>query len=694
LTYLKTELLKMGYHTGTWNSTTQEYEDSSETYPNRPYMFCYAEYVLKDYSLRYGQYVSSWTFDSADDMAKCGDSAGSGVLEQERIFQAFANAVRAGNPEIPIAFNRGRLSDDLIDDPSFPYARATRFDDFTFGHAFNGNNDHASLAVNPTRGESIFDSNYRHVEVMTATNGYVQTGGEWEWDDLVAGNFHSKLGNASWQYSATQAWTQEDFNQWNLEAMRAGGHMTWEGSVTRGSRTLRGWAITQLELLDAHLAQYQSPGAPNWARKYTWLPEATVGEAYYHVLVEGTDFWDPESDDITSLLMIGDVPDWLTIQEDPDDSTRWILSGRPTAADAATHRLTLKATESHGFSGARQVELVVHESPYVFVNGLVYKFEMPTSVSGTTNEIVYTAPDVNTFGDGVTASDLVLSDSDDPDAYYGRIEALGGGSLEAAVSDRSAANTIEFTLNISDEVIVELSHISFDTSYFTSATGTSIMDWTFETIVGATTSNTSTGGFSHDGGTDYQSPESASGDIDLTGLSDLTDSSVTFRWTLNGNKNHNFETRSMGLDNIVLTGTIETQALSAFETWLSDYGLSRDGAFNEADTLDLDGYSVLLEFALGMDPTQPDAGSKDGFHTEEEGDSSYFVYQYERRTDYVEEGLSYTLVVTPDLEAPSSEDPFDILVGDPVDGYRTVTTRYLIEDDAKFIQLEVEQAGE
>ncbi|MGJ8672760.1 Ig-like domain-containing protein [Rubritalea sp.] len=353
------------YHTGIWNSTTQQYEDATATYPDRKYMFCYAEYVLKEYSLRYGKYVSSWVFDSADDMAKNGDSSGSGIVEQERIFQAFANAIHAGNPEIPIAFNRGRLGNDLIDDPAFPYARPTRFDDFTFGHAFNGNNDHASLAVNPTRNESIFASNYRHVQKMTEKNGNVHDGGEYEWDDLIVGNFHSKLGPISWQYSTPAAWAQDDFNQWNLEAMQAGGHMTWEGSVTKGTRVLRAWAITQLELLDAHLAEFQNPGPPSWARKYTWLPDASDSN-YNHTLVEDSDFWDPEGDNITAITPTGNAPSWLTVSESPAGSGNWVLSGIPTDVTSTTHTFDLVARDSNGLEGSREVTLVVNVSPLVY----------------------------------------------------------------------------------------------------------------------------------------------------------------------------------------------------------------------------------------------------------------------------------------------------------------------------------------
>ncbi|WP_377136992.1 Ig-like domain-containing protein [Rubritalea spongiae] len=329
------------------------------------------------------------------------------------------------------------------------------------------------------------------------------------------------------------------------------------------------------------------------------------------------------------------------------------------------------------------------------VKSLRYSFESPGNISGAGSTLVYTAPDSNTLGTGVSVSALELSDGDNASTHYGRIRNIGGDSVEAAVGDRAEANTIEFTLTIADDVIVDLTHLSFDTSYFTSATGTSVMDWTFETVVGATSGNVTTGGFSHDGEDDYQSPESASGAIALNGLSGLNDTSVTFRWTLNGDKNHNFGIRTMGLDNIVLTGYSEEA--SSYGLWLAHYGLSGDAASATADSENGgagDGYSNLLEFALGMDPTQYDAGSREAAYTEEEGGDAYFVYEYDRRTDYQALGLNYAVVVTEDLKAASGETPYDVLVGSAVGGFETVKTRFPIDVDAKFIHLEVEQTSE
>jgi hypothetical protein len=355
------------FHTGVWNATTEQYEiaynvDLTETYPNRKYMFCYAEYVLKDFAMRYGPLIGGWIFDSAGDIASNGDSATNGVIEDQRIFQAFANAIHAGNPEIPLAFNNGRST---VNYNSYPFAHATRYDDFTFGHAFGGNNNHAEK-VNGNQ----FNLNYQHVTRMIATNGYVHDGGNWDWDDLIVGNFHSKLSTTSWTSGPNQAWEEVDFLQWTREAVQAGGSMTWGAStcVNLGVEQLRPWAYDLLKALDDHLALVQDPGAPNWARYYTVLPEAVIGQAYYHVLVEEKDLWDPEGDEITVVSPVAGAPSWLNISENPLNPGDWILSGIPTESSATTLTFSLQATDANSLSRDREVELQVNENPTTIPN--------------------------------------------------------------------------------------------------------------------------------------------------------------------------------------------------------------------------------------------------------------------------------------------------------------------------------------
>jgi len=97
------------------NPEAQAFIDSQpyhrkEGKPNRPYMFCYAEFVIKHYSLQYGKGIDIWIFDSAKTIAANGDNATSGAIGQQRLYQAFADAARAGNDNIAVAFNNDKRS--------------------------------------------------------------------------------------------------------------------------------------------------------------------------------------------------------------------------------------------------------------------------------------------------------------------------------------------------------------------------------------------------------------------------------------------------------------------------------------------------------------------------------------------------------------------------------------------------------
>ncbi|MDP4776467.1 MAG: hypothetical protein NWR76_00825 [Opitutales bacterium] len=338
------------YHTGVWDRQANRYVDATKKFPNRKYMFCYAELVLKDYALRYGDLIDEWIFDSATDINQNGDNPGGGLIEEQRIYQAFAKAVHAGNPDIAIAFNNGRST---VKSPNYPFASPTRFDDFTFGHGFGGNNSHGS------KEGGQFKRNYAHVQRMTETNGFVFAGGP-AWDDQIVGNFHSKLSTSGWKSGGKQAWEETDFLQWNLEAMQAGGMMTWDGSaVSKMQRnwTLRQWSYDLLKALDDHLMIHESPGTPNWARAFTVLPEAIVGQSYRHELIVGKDLWDPERDRITEIRKSADAPEWLTIRLDSTKQDSWVLSGTPTGSLDDRLKFSLIARDSKGMEGTREVEV-------------------------------------------------------------------------------------------------------------------------------------------------------------------------------------------------------------------------------------------------------------------------------------------------------------------------------------------------
>jgi hypothetical protein len=346
------------YHTGIWNRTTRQYEDATTTYPNRKYMFCYAEYFLKDYALRYGEHFDSWIFDDGATMKDNGDNATSGLVEEQRIYQAYSNAVHAGNPEISIAYNNSRST---LNYNAFPFAHPVRFEDFTFGHAFGGNNDHASKTG------SQFNNNYKHVTRMTETDGYVHAGGSWDWDDKIVGNFHSKLSTTAWKYGPNQAWEQADFNQWNLEALQAGGCMTWGGSYNRAGTTIYDWVYVLLEGMDAYLSVNENPESPNWTRAFTLLPPAYNGILYSHTLKEGVDFWDPEGDAVL-ISLLANAPSWLSISEDPENTGHWILSGVPNENSIKLYKFEIQAKDDNNFSGVRELELQVNMDASASIN--------------------------------------------------------------------------------------------------------------------------------------------------------------------------------------------------------------------------------------------------------------------------------------------------------------------------------------
>jgi len=192
-----------------------------------------------------------------------------------------------------------------------------------------------------------------------------------------------------------------------------------------------------------------------------------------------------------------------------------------------------------------------------------YTFDTPGHISGGSNTIVYTAPDLNTFN-AVTASHLELDDGIDAEGNYndnyGRIEQNGGDSPEALVVALDEPAQIMFTLDIDATERVSFTKISFDVSYWNSFSVETIYDWTFKTIVGTITNNDTTSeSFSH-AGRDIGSYQkfAGAGDIELTGLSDLTDTSVTFIWEFNANKAANFSRRRMGLDNVIIQGIVSS----------------------------------------------------------------------------------------------------------------------------------------
>ncbi|MFC5051825.1 PEP-CTERM sorting domain-containing protein [Rubritalea spongiae] len=184
---------------------------------------------------------------------------------------------------------------------------------------------------------------------------------------------------------------------------------------------------------------------------------------------------------------------------------------------------------------------------------IAYTFENAGNISGAGVDQVYTAPDVNEFGAGITFSDFTMTE--ESAAHVSRIADIGPGSVSAAGVDRANPLSFEFTVTILSSASVTFDQVSFDTLYRSSNNITGDVNWTFETVVGSDpAANVKSGTMSLVG---QSTKVENSGLIDLSGLDNLSDTTVTFRWTLDGAWSNTWNNKRMGMDNITISSVPE-----------------------------------------------------------------------------------------------------------------------------------------
>jgi len=186
---------------------------TDEKFKNRGYMFAYGEFVLKEYSNRYGKLIDSWCFDKAKRVVENGDLIEKkGKIENQRLFENWANACRAGNPDAAVAFNHG------VGTARNPFNHTTLVADFTFGHPFGGI---GSMSGTP----SLYKRNFGFCKTMQETKGHVfnkSNGKRAAWNSKVVGHFDPKMSTSRWNGGKALGLTNEQFLEWNQVGLSGG----------------------------------------------------------------------------------------------------------------------------------------------------------------------------------------------------------------------------------------------------------------------------------------------------------------------------------------------------------------------------------------------------------------------------------------------------------------------------------------
>ncbi|MGQ1788081.1 Ig-like domain-containing protein [Saccharicrinis sp. GN24d3] len=454
------------YHTGVWDADTETYVDATDVYPNRKYMFCYAEFVLKVYAMRYGKLIDAWCFDSGSYMVLSGDNATNGVYEDQMIYLAFAEAVRAGNPDAACSFQNSpnRVTEELN-----PFSEATHADDYMFGHPYNGGKNGGSHEGDP----SNYDRNYAHIEKMIETDGYAHRGSDahdWTWDDNVIAHYDPPMSTTSWNGGYTMAFTDDEFNLWNLQAMQNNGAISWglpllgKSSGISEKLVANDVALAQLNQMDAHLKEFEFPGAPNWSRAETYLPVVNIGEDFSRDLVDGVDFWDSEGDEILNVTIVndGNAPSWLSVDKSTTETGTWTLSGSPTETENTEYEFTLQVEDAQGASD-RVVDLSVIDAGNIAVTEILLSPNSASLYLGDTKQL-----SVIIYPSDASDKDYVWATSNESIATVtdGLVTAEGEGTVTISATTNDGGFVGECVISITERIDVTGMEISSTSESF------------------------------------------------------------------------------------------------------------------------------------------------------------------------------------------------------------------------------------
>ncbi|MDF7799094.1 Ig-like domain-containing protein [Pontiellaceae bacterium B1224] len=376
-----------------------------------------------------------------------------------------------------------------------------------------------------------------------------------------------------------------------------------------------------------------------------------------------------DGDILTYSILSG--PDWLTVE--PDGST---LSGTPGIANAGPNEWTIQVSDGNGGTDTATLRIGVVRSVLIG-----YDFDSNGEVTVVPSNVT-ASPFTSPMGIAFVATVGDDSGVDAVGAAFGTTNTLGciGIGVDDATTDSFEAavagdDYLAFTITPDAGVSLNLYAITFKA---TGKAATSVDEYAI----------TDAAGNRIGGSVVITNMVGLTGAYDGVSVScSSTISNATeFRIYAWGRGTSTTANTLAAIDKVTLYGSVGMD----YPTWAAAYGLAGTAALPDAD-VENDGYANLAEYALGMNPTNADAGSKVWKNITCEDGTNWFEFVHDRRSDFIERGLSYQLIDSTNLVSSvlhtNAQD--QLRIGPAVDGYEPVTNRYQTDKPVRFLQLQI-----
>ncbi len=162
--------------------------------------------------------------------------------------------------------------------------------------------------------------------------------------------------------------------------------------------------------------------------------------------------------------------------------------------------------------------------------------------------------------------------------------------------------------------------------------------------------------------------------------------------TMESNRGPGYDEIRLGRTFADVISDATTPALSPYASWWADYGLTGSDTNYTAHT-DTDGMNQLMEYGLGGNPTNDDAGAvRPIANMVDIGGTNWMEYIYRRRTDAAARGLGYWLELNTNLVSDTwtSNGYVEVDTGQLETGFESVTNRISTDAETnRFIRLRI-----